>query len=134
MRVILLKIMAKAGQKNMETVDKKNTVVTEKKTGTVIEIVTVIVIETGIGIGKKVEGEREVGLGIVVMIDIIETEAPETKALEAVETIEAVGMIIRLKVGGENHLYFGTYLRPDLNMLHHYNIRPCRPPGKYLLL
>ena len=125
--------MAKADLKNMETVAKKNMVVTGKKTGTVIEIVTVIVIGIGIEIVKK-EEEREVGQGIEVMIDIKETEAPETKALEAVETIEAVGTIIRVKVGGENHLYFGTYLRPDLNMLHHYNIRPCRPPGKYLLL
>ena len=131
MKVILLKIMAKAGPRNTETIVTKSIVVTEKKIETVIEIVivieTVTVIEIGIETGKRVDEGVEVGPGIEVMTDTVEVET-----IEVVETIE--GTIIKVKAEGGNHLYFGTYPLLDLSMLHHYNIRPCRPLGKYLLL
>ena len=125
--------MAKAGPKTTETIDTKSIVVTEKKIETVIEIVigteteTATVIEIGIEIGKRVDEGVEVGPEIEVM-----TDTEEVETIEVVETIE--GTIIKVKAEGGNHLYFGTYPLLDLSMLHHYNIRPCRPLGKYLLL
>ena len=125
--------MVRAGPMIKRTTGQKTMVVIETK----IEIVIVIgigIVETGIETGKRVGEEVEVGLGIEEMTDTEETTDLEIRILEVVETIEVVGTTIKVKADGGNHLYFGTYLLLDLSMSHHYNIRPCRPLGKYLLL
>ena len=121
--------MVRAGPMIKRTTGQKTTVVIEKK----IEIVIGIV-GTGIETGKRVDEEVEVGLGIEGMTDTEETTDLEIRVLEVVETIEVVGTTIKVKADGGKHLYFGTYLLLDSSMLHHYNIRPCRHLGKYLLL
>ena len=105
--------MVRAGPMIKRTTGQKTMVVIEKK----IEIVIGIgIVGTEIETGKRVGEEVEVGLGIEEMTDTEETTDLEIRILEVVETIEVVGMTIKVKADGGKHLYFGTYLLLDLSM------------------
>ena len=107
-----LKIAAMAGQRTVGTVEIRTEIVTV--IGIEIEIAT----EIGIEIGKRVN--EEVGADPKMITEIATNEVildREIRDREVAGMIEVVEMIRKEgRVGGGNHLYFGTFLLQDSSM------------------